>query len=274
MPDKTRINLDNILKVEREERKKLVALEADFYGKIADQIRELDDEKRKINDMYSTKYSLLEDELKTVRNAIESIIYKRTTKIINEARYNAEISLHAPMRPKENRNIDSMTQEERKFYDQLVELMTEWRGEVINRIYRKEKPVEDIVQVKEKPVEDIVQVKEKPVEDIAQVKEKPIEDIIQVKEEPVEEIQQLREIQENTTKEKPVEDKKDISKEYIVVRLLKDIPTFVGVDGRNYTLAKEDVAVLSAVNAKALIYRKAAIQIMVTGDSHENTQKI
>jgi len=222
MHDKTRINLDNILKVEREERKKLVALEADFYGKIADQIRELDDEKRKINDMYSTKYSLLEDELKTVRNAIESIIYKRTTKIINEARYNAEISLHAPTRPKENRNIDSMTTEERRFYDQLVELMTQWRGEVVNRIYRKEKPVEDIPHICE-----------------------------------------IKDIHENTTKEIPVEDKKDISKEYIVVRLLKDIPTFVGVDGCNYTLAKEDVAVLSTVNAKALINRKAAIQIMV-----------
>jgi len=241
MHDKTRINLDNILKVEREERKKLVALDADFYGTIADQIRELDDEKRKIHDMYSTKYSLLEDELKTVRNAIESIIYKRTTKIINEARYNAEISLHAPTRPKENRNIDSMTQEERKFYDQLVELMTEWRGEVINRIYRKEKPVEDIAQVQEKQVEERPQFQEKSVEDILQI----------------------HEIKENTTKEIPAEDKKDISKEYIVVRLLKDIPTFVGVDGRNYTLAKEDVAVLSAMNAKALINRKAAIQIMV-----------
>jgi DNA replication factor GINS len=219
MHDKTRINLNNILKVEREERKKLVALEADFYGKIADQIRELDEEKRKINDMYSTKYSLLEDELKTMRNAIESIIYKRTTKIINEARYNAEISLHAPTRPKENRNIDSMTQEERMFYDQLVELMTQWRGEVVNRIYRKEKPVEKITQICE--------------------------------------------IKENTAKEILIEDKKDISKEYIVVRLLKDIPTFVGVDGRNYTLAKEDVAVLSTVNATALINRKAAIQIMV-----------
>ncbi|HEX7576207.1 MAG TPA: hypothetical protein VF360_07485, partial [Candidatus Methanoperedens sp.] len=204
-------------------------------------IRELDDEKRKINDMYSTKYSLLEDELKTVRNAIESIIYKRTTKIINEARYNAEISLHAPTRPKENRNIDSMTQEERKFYDQLVELMTEWRSEVINRIYRKEKPVEDIAQVQEKQVEERPQFQEKRVEDIPQI----------------------HEIKENTTKEIPAEDKKDISKEYIVVRLLKDIPTFVGVDGRNYTLAKEDVAVLSAMNAKALINRKAAIQIMV-----------
>jgi DNA replication factor GINS len=241
MHDKTRINLDNILKVEREERKKLVALEEDFYGRIADQIRELEDEKRKINDMYSTKYSLLEDELKTVRNAIESIIYKRTTKIINEARYNAEISLHAPSRPKENRNIDSMTQEERKFYDQLVELMTEWRGEVINRIYRKEKPIEDIAQVPERPVEDRPQLQEKSVEDIPQINES----------------------KENTTKEIPVEDKKDISKEYIVVRLLKDIPTFVGVDGRNYTLSKEDVVVLSTVNAKALINRKAAIQIMV-----------
>jgi len=241
MHDKTRINLNNILKVEREERKKLVALEPDFYGKIAEQIRELDDEKRKINDMYSTKYSLLEDELKTVRNAIESIIYKRTTKIINEARYNAEISLHSSMRSKENRNIDSMTQEERKFYDQLVELMTEWRGEVINRIYRKEKPVEEIAQVHEKPMEEIPQIKKKSLE----------------------EIPQILEIEENTKKEILTEDKKDISKEYIVVRLLKDIPTFVGVDGRNYTLAKEDVAVLSTVNAKALINRKAAIQIMV-----------
>jgi DNA replication factor GINS len=123
-----------------------------------------------------------------------------------------------------------MTQEERKFYDQLVELMTEWRGEVINRIYRKEKPVEDIAQV---PVKS------------------------------VEEIPQIREIKEKSTKEILTEDKKDISKEYIVVRLLKDIPTFVGVDGRNYTLAKEDVAVLSTVNAKALINRKAAIQMMV-----------
>ncbi|MBU4340096.1 MAG: hypothetical protein KKD46_04160, partial [Euryarchaeota archaeon] len=69
--------------------------------------------------------------------------------------------------------------------------------------------------------------------------------------------------QENEPKDTSPEGKKDISKEYIVVRLLKDIPTFVGADGRNYTMAKEDVAVLSAVNAKALINRNAAIQISV-----------
>lgn len=41
MPEKTeksRVNLENILKVEREERKKLVPLEHDFYGNIAGQL--------------------------------------------------------------------------------------------------------------------------------------------------------------------------------------------------------------------------------------------
>lgn len=217
MPERSRINLENILKVERDERKKLVPLEEDFYGKVAQQIQELEEEKKNIEDPYSTKYSIIEDELKTARNAIESIIYKRTTKIINEARYNAEILHQAPLRQREMKNIDSMTQEERVFYEKLVGSMTEWRRDVTNKIYRKENK-------KEIPVKNLP---------------------------------------EDNKKESIPEDKKDISKEYIVVRLLKDIPTFVGVDGRNYTLAKEDVVVLSTVNAKALINRKAAIQIMV-----------
>lgn len=50
-------------------------------------------------------------------------------------------------------------------------------------------------------------------------------------------------------------------KEYIMVRLLINVPTFVGFDDRNYTLTKEDVAMLPGVNAKALIARKAAVQI-------------
>ena len=89
--------------------------------------------------MYSTKHEIIEDELKTVRNAIESIIYKRTTKIINEARYNAEISLHETSRQREKQNLDSMTHEERMFYNRLLEVMTEWRSEIVNRIFKREK---------------------------------------------------------------------------------------------------------------------------------------
>lgn len=213
MPDSSRINLKDKLRDERKTRSKLVPLEGDFYERVAEQIRELEGEKRKSQDPYSTKYAILEDELKTDRKAIENIVERRTAKIINQA------SLHSSSKPKEQREIDSMTPGEREFYNNLLQLMTGYRSELMDGIFSK----------KEKQAAPLPH---------------------QV-------------FQENEPKETGLEGKKDISKEYIVVRLLKDIPTFVGADGRNYTLEKEDVAVLSAVNARALINRNAAIQISV-----------
>ncbi|VVB53992.1 Uncharacterised protein [uncultured archaeon] len=257
-PEKSRINLENILKVEREERKKLVPLEHDFYGNIVQQIQGLEDEKRKINDQYSTKHAIIEDEQKTVKNAIESIIYKRTTKIINEARYNAEMSLHETSRQKEKQNLDSMTSEERIFYNRLLEVMTEWRSEIVNRIFNREKLVyhQPVVLPGEDRLPELLPTQRNDI-----IKELPEKS--DISKQPPEKNDISKQSPEKNDISKELPDKKDISKEYIVVRLLKDIPTFVGVDGRNYTLAKEDVAVLSTVNAKALINRKAAIQIMV-----------
>jgi len=205
MPDE--INLESILKVERDKRKKLVPLEDDFYDRVAEQIYRLENEKRRINDPYSTKYAMLEDELKTMRKAIEGIIYNRTTKIINEARHDAEIALLHGDTQKEK---PEMTEEERNFYNKLFELMIEFRGTLLDKIFRN---------VQTQPP--------------------------------------------SKTQEKKSKGKKDISKEYMLVRLLRDIPTFVGADGRNHTLAREDVAVLSAMNAKALINRNVAKEIMV-----------
>lgn len=56
---------------------------------------------------------------------------------------------------------------------------------------------------------------------------------------------------------------KDLSKDYITVRVLRDVPTFVGADEHNYTLGKEDIATVPVVNAMALIGRKAAVKIGV-----------
>lgn len=210
MPDKSSINLNDILRDER--KSKLVPLESDFYDRAAAQIRELEEEKHRNEDIYSTKYAIIDDELKTARKSIENIIERRIGKIIKEA------SLRASSKQKEKQDIDSLTPEEREFYNRLLELMVQWRSELLDKMFKKGKQV---------PIIQVVSPKE------------------------------------NEEKGTPSEDKKDISKEYIVVRLLKDIPTFVGVDGRNYTLSKEDIAVLSAVNAKALINRRAAVQITV-----------
>lgn len=50
-------------------------------------------------------------------------------------------------------------------------------------------------------------------------------------------------------------------KDYLMVRVLRDVPVFAGMDGRNYSLAKEDVVTVPVVNANALISRGAAVQI-------------
>ena len=52
---------------------------------------------------------------------------------------------------------------------------------------------------------------------------------------------------------------------YILVRIKKDIPEFVGVDGKTYKLRREDVVVLPELNAKALIKDGVAEEIEVKG---------
>ena len=50
-------------------------------------------------------------------------------------------------------------------------------------------------------------------------------------------------------------------KEFIIVRILKDIPQFVGNDMKKYSLKKEDVISLPSDTAKILIQRNAAEEI-------------
>lgn len=59
----------------------------------------------------------------------------------------------------------------------------------------------------------------------------------------------------------PVNVKYPVVKEYIILRMLKNIPTFIGIDSRQYTLAKEDVVSVPTVNGNALISRSVAVQI-------------
>lgn len=52
-----------------------------------------------------------------------------------------------------------------------------------------------------------------------------------------------------------------ILSKYLLVRILIDIPIFVGHDLRNYKLNKGDIATIPKVNANVLIKRKVAIEI-------------
>jgi len=53
-------------------------------------------------------------------------------------------------------------------------------------------------------------------------------------------------------------------KEFVVIRMLQDLPQFVGSDMKKYSLHKEDVISLPAEVAKILIERNAAEEIKAT----------
>ncbi len=63
--------------------------------------------------------------------------------------------------------------------------------------------------------------------------------------------------------ERPLTGKKDIYREYEIVRLLDSVPEFVGVDGKNYLLAKDDVVVLPAVHARNLRNKNLASEVKI-----------
>lgn len=62
--------------------------------------------------------------------------------------------------------------------------------------------------------------------------------------------------------------RKNIGKDFTIVRILKDIPVFMGADGHSYKLSEQDVVVLPRVNAKALFDRHVAEYI--GDDDNEN----
>ncbi|MGA9099536.1 MAG: hypothetical protein WB392_11470 [Methanotrichaceae archaeon] len=63
--------------------------------------------------------------------------------------------------------------------------------------------------------------------------------------------------------ERPLIGKKDRTPEYETVRLLDSVPMFVGVNGRNYLLSKDDVVALPAVHARNLRNKNLAIQVKI-----------
>jgi DNA replication factor GINS len=66
------------------------------------------------------------------------------------------------------------------------------------------------------------------------------------------------------------QDKSNIDEKYAVVRILKDLPTFTGADGRNYTVNAEEVVVLPQLNAAGLVKRNAAKLINGQGNSEKS----
>jgi DNA replication factor GINS len=243
------MNLDDLKVIRSNERstRKLTQLKPDFYL----------DVKAYLYSLRATEDQKKKDELVNALSVIEAIYDKRVVKIIRLASLRAKgLVEDAPL-----------TNEELKIYDGIYQLFTGYRdlmlgvgesGEVstgdTGRLTKDKLTTDTLERIRDDVLlkDAGTNIKEKQTVQLglAAVSEKgeditggaPVEDEL--------EIDDTRTL---------IQESKNIK--YVIVRILADIPAFIGLDGRNYKLSKEDVVVLPEGNAKTLCNRNLAIQI-------------
>ncbi|MBE0523543.1 MAG: hypothetical protein IBX40_04310 [Methanosarcinales archaeon] len=251
---------EDLVRVQEEEKKSTISrISPDFYSQVNDYIKELEDVERKISRRHSEEAVMLQYELKNALSAVEKIFNKRTRKIIKMASGKAFSKNPANI----NHDIDYMTPEERDIYHQMLNTI----------LHAKKNTIEPILGNDGENDPEIPNIQD--VEQELDVPEEIESDIVDNEVEAAKVISTDTYLTEDTHKdisttietlvtETADSGKKDLNKEYIVVRILKDISMFAGSDGRNYAFNAQDVAVLPKVNAKALLKRKMAIEIKST----------
>ncbi len=193
----------------------------DFYQEAAEYIKELEKERRNIKDLRDPRVALLDDEVRSARMKVEQIFDKRVGKIISIAASESGDAAH----------LKGFTPGEKELFGMLSSTISRARNEFLGPIIG----YADDTGMMEKAAESAVQ------GTTGDNKNKKVDIAVDYKD---------TEITGSS-----------IYNEYAIVRVLRDIPMFVGNDGRNYAVGKEDVVTLPDGNAKVLTKRGGAIVI-------------
>ncbi len=225
----------------KEKGQALKTIPADFYLEAEKYIRELEEDIKKVHNSRSPESRMLNDEHERALSDLETIFMKRMGKVITRA----TIQSHAdkPI----SKDIEKLLPAEKRLYDLVLQGIEAAKIELLGQILF---PDSGKVAVwpelgGRKQFSAFTQVQGE----------------VQIGKGIV-----VTAIGNETGGE---QDKNIINEGYVVVRILKDLPTFTGADGRNYTVRAEDVAVLPQLNAAGLIKRNAAM--LIAGS--ENSEK-
>ena len=214
----------------KEKNQTLKAIPADFYLEAEKYIRELEEDIEKINNSRSPEFKMLHDEHERALSDLETIFMKRIGKVITRA----TIQSHAdkPI----SKDIEKLLPVEKRLYDLVLQGIEAAKIELLGPILYPDS--EKIAVWPEMGRGRQISASVRSGEKRRAGKEIP------------------GTAAGNETGKGP--DKNNINEEYVVVRILKDLPTFTGADGRNYTVSAEEVVVLPQLNATGLIKRNAA----------------
>ncbi|WP_321419371.1 hypothetical protein [uncultured Methanomethylovorans sp.] len=221
----------------------LKSLGSDFYENVAKYIRELEDEIRYINNPRSVESRMLEDELQSAITDIEVIFLRRIKKITTRATSNA-FSKKSP-----NQDMDKLLPAEKRIYDSVLSAINSARGELLEPILNPEtvtSPQKSVYLGEGTLKTSGLQEPCRTETDKLDTQEGPDRMVSET----------TPEISRENSPD--VIGKSNINEEFVVVRILKDLPTFKALDNRNYALSAEDVVVLPTLNAQGLIKRNVA----------------
>jgi len=222
-------DLRNILT--REQKSKLAKLEPDFYEGVRAYLEGLREEQQTAPGMEA---QLLADELETAENRLQRIFKLRVGKIVNLASSHILAEIKGI-----KQDMDAMTPVERDMYDSvLASVRNGWSD--IKRTVTGGSTLP--------ATEDI----------LPEGSTKPVEDVDEHAKDVSEERCDLA-IAHATHGD---HDNGNLS-DYTVVRVLRDVPTFMGADSYHYTLAKNDVVILPNLNANVLCKRRVVLPVTI-----------
>ncbi len=252
-------------KLREENSSSLTSLLPGFYDDVDNYIHELEEEINKVNNPRSVEAKILEDELQSAINDVETIFIRRIRKITTRATSSAFSD--KPVR----QDLDKLLPSEQKVYEATLFAIRVARSELLEPIldpnatdnqketkYGEDKQIERPDQKGEGHTQK---------EGFTKANEN-LENINGERKEILTTAGGTAGSDHSAVNEKGNIAKSNINKEYFVVRILKELPTFTAVNDRNYTTAIGDVIVLPAMNASVLAKRGAAHLITIINNSN------
>ncbi|AKB55886.1 MULTISPECIES: DNA replication complex subunit Gins51 [Methanosarcina] len=220
----------------KEEKQTIKTIPADFYLEAEKYVRKLEEEIEKIGNSRSPEFKMLQDEHERALSDLETIFMKRIGKVIIRA--TTQSNANKPI----SKDIEKLLPVEKRLYDLVLQGIKAAKIELLGPILY---PGSENTAVWPEIMERQFSAGFK-----GGTEAKMRTPVIAARGETG-----------------AIPDKNNINEEYVVVRILKDLPTFTGADGRNYTVSAEEVVVLPQLNATGLIKRNAAKLIVGQEDS-------
>lgn len=222
------MDLDRLREVQSRERgsQSLQPLPDSFYEDAAEFVMEKERERDSLEDPSSAEAQRLNDEVVSARRFAESVYERRVGKIVNMASLAAN-----------DTNVDDgkLTEEERQLFEEVKQAISS-HGDRVMDVLEGYRGQQELVSSGGSETSDPGSAADS-VGEAGSDSAEPSEEAVD-------------EVAGDTGLEG-----------YRTVRVTEDVPAFVGTDGEEYELSKEDVATVPEKNARALCKKDAAEEV-------------